>query len=140
MSAILRAMVIMAMLCGAALAQPSGGSVGGGGWSGGGASGGGTGVDSSGGDVSTQPTSGDWRGIALLAVGLAGLAVFLMVPRRPRTWNGAPREAHVAVLHVAFAPAARVALTGALPALARDAKPARADGRAALVHELSVLL
>ena len=140
MSAILRAMVIVAMLCGAALAQSSGGSVGGGGWSGGGASGGSTGVNSSGDDVSTQPTSGDWRGVALLAVGLAGLAVFLMVPRRPRRWNGAPREAHVAVLHVAFAPAARVALTGALPVIARDARPARADGRAALVHELSVLL
>src|SRR5690242_20712941 len=136
MSAILRAMVIVAMLCGAALAQPSGGSVGGGGWSGGGgASGGGTGVGDVDGDVSTQPTSGDLRGVALLAVGLAGLAVFLMVPRRRRRWNGAPREAHVAVLHVAFAPAARVALTGALPVIARDAKPARADGRAALVHE-----
>lgn len=144
MSVILRAMVIVAMLCGAALARPSGGSVGGGGSgggaSGGGASGGGTGVGYSASHVPTQPTSGDWRGIALLAVGLAGLAVFVMVPRRPRTWIGAPRQAHVAVLHVAFAPAARTALTSALPMIARNAKPARADGRAALVHELSVLL
>ncbi|HEX8109633.1 MAG TPA: DUF1517 domain-containing protein, partial [Kofleriaceae bacterium] len=75
-----------------------------------------------------------------LAAGLAVLAVFVMAPRRPRTWRGAPREAHVAVLHVAFAPAARTALTAALPEIARDAKPARAEGRAALVHELSVLL
>ena len=141
MSVIGRAMVVVMRLGGVALASPSGGSVGGGSWSGGGgASGGGTGVGYGTGQVSTQPTSGDWRGIALLTVGLAVIAVFAMAPRPSRTWRGAPREAHVAVLHVAFAPAARTALTAALLEIARDAMPARAEGRAALVHELSLLL
>ncbi|HEX3762596.1 MAG TPA: hypothetical protein VHW23_28030 [Kofleriaceae bacterium] len=94
------------MLGGVALAAPSGGSVGGGSWSGGGgAGGGGAGVGYGGGRLSTQPTSGDWRGVALLAIGLAVLGVFVMAPRRRRTWRGSPREAHVAVLHIAFAPA-----------------------------------
>jgi uncharacterized membrane protein len=151
MSVIRRAMVIVMVLCGVALAAPSGGSVGGGSWSGGGGasrgggggggwSGGGTGVAYSATHVSTQPTSGDWRGIALLMVGLAVIAVVVMVQRRPRTWRGRPRGPHVAVLHIAFAPAARTALTAALREIARDAKPARAEGRAALVHELSLLL
>jgi len=147
MSVIRRAMIIVVMLGGVALAAPSGGSVGGGSWSGGGGtsgaggwSGGGPGVGYGVGQVSTQPTSGDWHGIALLTVGLAVIAVFAMAPRRPPQWRGTSREAHVSVLDIAFAPAARTALTAALPEIARDAKPARAEGRAALVHELSLLL
>jgi len=120
MSVLRRAMVIVVVLCGVAAAAPSGGSIGGGSWGGrarggGGWSGGGTGVGYSVGygvhSVPTQPASGDWRNIALLALGLAVIAAVVMAPRRPRVWTGTPREAHVAELHVAFAPAARTALT-----------------------------
>lgn len=143
---ILVCLVCLVCLRGVALAQLSGGSVGGGDF--GGVGGGGAGGGDVGGSFSDSQGAHDpggpdsWRGILLLAGGGVLVGGFALVSRtRPRSHLFAERQGvHVSTLHVALAPAARGAVTSALRAVAYKADVSHARGRAALVHEVALLL